>query len=413
MTSRRAGRLPYAAVVTAVLLDWGCASHPPSSPTAPRTAPVAAPCVIGPDSFGPPRTVTVVFADSVAAQRARLADSLRTPVRFDCTGRPLPGLATAWSGDSSGKYWTLEFGAGPQASGGEEMTAARVATAWRTAPRAAATLELGGVESMLPLDERRLAVGFSSAHRTLPAIFADPALGLPRGGTVPNRLVATVSGGDLRDALDGDADVVVSSEPLLLDYARQRPELTAVPLPWSRSYVLVVPPGRAIEGVIPSDTAAFRAGLARDAVHAEARPAVAPFWWDTRRKCSRQPGAEALSPLPSNAIAYQRGDASARELAERLVALADTQQLTARGYPADELAAALREGRERAYVLAVPSRVYVPCRETADWPAGSVSVALVESRARAVIRRGTPVLVVDWDGTLHAADSSAAVLPSP
>jgi hypothetical protein len=355
----------------------------------------------------------VVFTDSLEAERARLADSLQTPVRFDCTGRAIPELATGWSHDSSGTYWTLEFGAQP--GGGTQPTAAEVAAAWRTAPRAAAALESAGVLSLLPLDDRRLAVGFSSAHQSIPPVFADYSLGWPSDRTGSGRLVATAPGGDPRDALDRGADVVVGRDPVLLDYARRRPDFAMVPLPWSRDYVLIVPPGMSLPGVVPGDTAAFRAGLARDAVRAEARPIGPPFWWETAPQCRRSPGPPPppAPPTSSTVVTYDQGDASARELAERLVALADSQRLSARGYPAADFAAALRAGRDRAYVVAVPAHPDVPCRETAGWPAGSNAIGLIETRARAIIRRGTPPLVVDRDGTLHAAESSVPVPASP
>jgi len=412
MAFPRPARAPFAAIVTAALLDWACASAPSPDHTAPVATPAASSCLVAAESIGPSRAVAVVFADAADAERARLADSLRTPVRFDCTGRAIPELATAWSADSSRTYWTLELGAWAQAGADDEPPAVRVATAWRTSPGAAATLELAGVQSMLPLDQRRLAIGFASAHPSIPMIFADATLGLPRGGTGPARLLATAPGGDLRDALDRGADVVVGRDPLLLDYAARRAGLTAVPLPWSRSYVLLVPPGQSLGDVIPPDTGAFRAGLARDAVRAEARPAAAPFWWDAAPGCQR-PAPPVPSAPSSDVIGYERGDASARELAERLVALADTLGLTARGYPAEDFRAALRAGRERAYVVAVPAHAYVPCREIADWPSGAMSVGLVETRARAVIRQGTPPLAVDWDGTLHATDPSGPAPPSP
>ena len=401
------------AIVAAALLGWACASSPAPDQPAPVDKPASPSCLISADSIGLPGTVTVVFSDSIEAARARLADSLRTAVRFDCTGRAVPELATAWSRDSSGVYWTLEFGARP--GGGAQPTAAEVAAAWRTAARAAATLELAGVRSMLPLDDRRLAVGFSSVHQGLPPVFADPTLGLPRSGSGPERLLAAAPGGDPRDALDRGADVVVGRDPVLLDYARRRPDFAAVPLPWSRSYVLIVPPGSSLDGLMPADTGAFRAALARDAVRAEARAAVAPSWWDGASGCPRRPGEmnARLTAQLSSVIGYQRDDASARELAERLVALADAQQLTARAYPAESLAAALRTGRERAYVVALPAHAYVPCRESAAWPSGSNVVGLVETRARAFVRRGTPPLLVDWDGTLRAAESSAPASPFP
>ena len=51
--------------------------------------------------------------------------------------------------------------------------------------------------------------------------------------------------------------------------------------------------------------------------------------------------------------------------------------------------------------MAVPTRALVPCRETAAWPDSATVVPLIETRAQAVLRRGAPALVAEWDGTLR------------
>ncbi len=332
---------------------------------------------------------------------------LETPVWLDCEGRAHPDLAASWSRDSAGRFWTLELDA-PAGGGDPRSTPSSLATAWRASASASEALRFSGVESLLPLDERRLVVGFSSTHADLPLLFADPALGIPRSEPLPTTLSARVSDGDLRDALDGGADLVVSADPALLDYAARRPGLTRIPLPWSRSYVLLVPAGRSLGGAVPSDTSEFRAGLARDAVRADARGAAAPFWWDAAGTCPRpQPQAGAGT---SSAITYREDDATARELAERLVALAGPEGLATRAVPSDSFAAVLRRGGERAYVVAVPVHALVPCRAVADWPAGASVIGLVETRDHAILRRGTPPLVVGWDGTLR---STRAMAPPP
>jgi len=395
----------------AAALTAGCASRPAPVPSPDAAPHPPASCLVAADSAGAPRPVTAVFADSAVAERVRLAASVEPPVRLDCEGRALPALATAWSRDSSGRFWTLQLGAPAEGTDQPRRTASSLAAAWRSAAPASDALRLSGVESLLPLDQRRLVVGFSTPRLTLPPLFAAPELGVSGATPGPTTLTARAPGGDLRDALDGGADVVVSDDPMLLDYASRRPGYTRVPLPWSRSYLLLVPAGSSPGSAIPQDTAAFRAGLARDAVRADARPAVAPFWWDTAGDCG-SPLASA-GPRRSSAIVYREGDATARELAERLVALAGAAGLAAHGLPADSLSAALRAASEHAYVVAVPSRPLVPCRVIADWPAGAAAVGLVETRAHAIIRRGTPPLVVGWDGTLRGPDSVAAHPPSP
>lgn len=386
-------------------LAAGCAPPHASLPSPVAADSGARSCLIQADSAGAPRRVTAVFADSAGAERARSAGTLETPVWLDCEGRAHPGLAAAWSRDSAGRFWTLELGA--PADGGSDLrwTASSLAAAWRASVPASEALRLSGVESLLPLDERRLVLGFSSARADLPPLFADPALGVPRAEPLPTTLAARASDGDLRDALDGGADLVVSADPALLDYAARRPGLTETPLPWSRSYVLLVPAGLSLGGAIPSDTSVFRAGLARDAVRADARAAAAPFWWDAAGSCARaHPEAGAGT---SSVITYREDDATARELAERLVALAGAEGLAARAVPSDSFAAVLRRGGELAYVVAVPVHALVPCRAVADWPAGASVIPLVDTRDHAILRRGTPPLVVGWDGTLRSAAAMA------
>jgi len=382
-------------------LAAGCGPHSIPVP-APRTATSDAPsCLIVADSAGTPRPVTAVFADSADAERARRTDSLEPPVRLDCEGRALHALATTWSRDSSGRFWTIQLDSPSDGTDGPRWTAAAaLAAAWRAGAAASEALRLSGVESLLPLDEHRLVVEFSAPRAELPPLFADPALGVPRARPRPTTLDARAPGGDPRDALEGGADLVVSDDPALLDYAGRRPGFTRVPLQWSRGYVLLLPAGSSLGAAVPPDTAAFRAGLARDAVRVDARPAEPPFWWDAAGGCVRPPAPAGVRR--SSAVVYPEGDASAAGLAERLVALAGAEGLAARGLSAGRLVAALRTGSERAYVLPVPSHALVPCRAVADWPAGATAVGLVETREHAVIRHGTPPLVVGWDGTLRA-----------
>jgi hypothetical protein len=236
----------------------------------------------------------------------------------------------------------------------------------------------------------------------LPPLFADRALGVARGES-PAGLDPAAPGGDLRDAVDRGADLIHTGDPELLDYARQRPGLSQVPLPWNRSYLLVLParsPG--VGTAVPADTATFRAGLARDAVRTDARVPEAPFWWEQRDACVQRP-APAARRERLNAIAYPAADRVARDLAERIVALAGAAELTARGLPADSFAAALRGGSARAFVVAVPRHAAVACRESAAWPPRVAVVPLIETRPHAVLRRGAPPLVVEWDGALRAA----------
>jgi hypothetical protein len=107
----------------------------------------------------------------------------------------------------------------------------------------------------------------------------------------------------------------------------------------------------------------------------------------------------------SPAVLYSRSDPVARALAERLVALSELPGAIARGVGPSELATALHTGTGRAYVVALPRRALVPCREIAAWPPGAVALALIDTRARLILRNGVPPLEVDYDGAIRPVQS--------
>ncbi len=326
-------------------------------------------------------------------------------IRLDCAGLARPGAAESWTPDSSHRTWTFVL-----ASSALDIDASAAATEWSTRPDAATALRYAGVTSVVPLDQRRLAVTLDRPRNIVPALFADPSLGLVTDSLPPvgtTFLARRPASGDLRDALDGGADILRTGDPAILEYARTRNDFVVHPLPWSRTYLLVVPPGSdRLGALVPADSAAFRAGLARDAVRVEARAAEPPFWWEEMRPC---PTTDTLPTARSSsgaaAVVYPPEDAVARALAERLVALSD-QPLTAAGGPAGHSTAeTLRGSFGRAYVVAVPRAALVPCREAAAWPTGSTVVPLIDTRKSVIVRRGVPRLTVEFDGGLRAADA--------
>ena len=373
-----------------------CASAPRTPPTGPATEPPAA-CLLTSDSIGAARAVSAAFEDSAEAQRARRAAAVLPPVRLDCEGRPSPGIAVAWSRDTSGRFWTLEL-ARPDSGESLRWTAGALAATWRADPDARAALRWASIVSLVPLDDRRLVLGFLAPRLELPTVFADLALGVESDRAGP-AVVPMPPGADLRDAVDRGPDLIVASDPDLLDYARQRPGVSSRALPWSRTYLLVLPAGAPLDLAIPADTGGFRTGLAGDAVRAEARAPAAPGWWDSAAACP--PRVAQIARHRDDVIAYPAADRVARALAERLVALASSSDVAARGLPADTLALALRAGTARAFVIAVPTHELVPCRQTVAWPDSAAIIPLVETRAQIVIRRGGPPLVSDRDGTFR------------
>ena len=383
------------------LLAAACAR--PSQPVSPAVAPRRTlACMIMPDSAGPSRPITAAFDDPAEARVSRLAASRLTPVRLDCEGRPMPGLAGRWSADTSGRFWTLDLAAAASPASGDQprWTAAALAATWRADPDASLVLRDAGVVSLLPLDDVRLVGGFVAPMRELPAVFAERALGVASGR--PDPLIdQTPTTGDLRDAIDAGVDLVVSGDPDLLEYAGRRPGRTRIPLPWSHLYLLLLPAGAAVGAVLPADTTEFRAALAQNAVRTDARAAGPSSWPDSAARCASAP---MPAGSPSKAIAYPAGDSTARELAERLVAVAAPGALTVRPLLPDSFAPALRRSEAAEFIVRGPLTAPTPCVESSGWPAGARVVPLVETRAHAVVRRGAPPMVVELDGAVRPAE---------
>lgn len=213
-------------------------------------------------------------------------------------------------------------------------------------------------------------------------------------------------GADLRDILDRGLtspagrlpDVVVTRDPDALAYAARRGRYTSHPLPWDRTYVLTIP-GADQAAAIPPDA---RDALARDAVTSEARGATGPFWWQDSTTCRVR-----MTPPPGapHVIAYVAGDNIARQLAERIAALAGSGNApawlpaplggaTAQPWHvapvnADSLAASLARGRAAAAVYAYPVVPPASCAEVPPVPLAGTLLPLVDSRAHALVRTGS------------------------
>lgn len=133
------------------------------------------------------------------------------------------------------------------------------------------------------------------------------------------------AGVDLRDVLDrgipGTAgrkpDVVVTRNADVLAYAASRSDYFVSPMVWDRAYVLFAT-GIDSTAAIPTDEE--RAALARNAVTSDARGAVEPFPGFTDSACVTNPLPAPTSVRP--VLGYASGDRTARQLAERIVALA-------------------------------------------------------------------------------------------
>ncbi|HZI76850.1 MAG TPA: hypothetical protein VFD73_23020 [Gemmatimonadales bacterium] len=290
------------------------------------------------------------------------------------------------------------------ASGGPPLRAAQVLTGWRHHPE---LLKAVGIDSVIATDGRTLVIGVRDAPAEAAKLFAEPALAVipDSGSTRPigsgiriqnvgwTTLEFVTASGDVRDLLDSGVDLLVTRDLGLVEYAAGHRDLRVFPLPWSRTYVLVQPAiADSLRVAINADS--VRGSLARDAVKADARPAS---------------GGESAASCPSRApvpaawrvsrIVYLAGDSVARGLAERIVAL-DSQDpdLRAVGLPDSLLDVSLRTGSHRGYIVALSSAAENICSSGIPIPAGASIHPLIETRAHAIVRRGSPELTVDWDG---------------
>jgi hypothetical protein len=130
---------------------------------------------------------------------------------------------------------------------------------------------------------------------------------------------------------------------------------------------------------------------------------------------------------------YDANDAAGRDLAERLVGLVRVSSPAATafldallpdrplrtyqratGLSGAALVQARRLGADAGYVLAVDSQPVDPCRdlqilmEGSGWLDPETIVPLVETRLRAVVRRGRSGVSAEWDGGVVIAGGNAS-----
>jgi hypothetical protein len=384
------------------------------------------------------------------SERLLFRQVYETLVRVDCMGRVLPGLAAAWRLDEAGTSWIVTLRDAAQFSDGTPVTAADVRASWLSTRGDQLRPDVSRlVESIAVVDERVLAIRLRQRRADALLSLAHPDLGVARltttspwplgtraarivsgAETVASTSVITlvrdglpavrflVSRGDARDLLDRGVDLLLTRDPAALDYASALGQFDSTGLAPARIHLLLLP-GRA-RG-LPSLSEEARQALAIDAIRGEARGAAGPFWWETTSDC----GVVAPPARPRGTIVprivYDAGDPVARDLAERLVALARTPgSITtalpeaptfqrAAGLSGNALAVARRRGTDAAYIMSVAARPLDSCREwlalleTGDWLQPDGIVPLSETRLRAIVRRGHAGLIAEWDGGLMLA----------
>lgn len=454
-------------VAAALVVVAACAKRPMVSPASEYPAD----CVALSASAPPTDTITIALFDRVvpeyapwghnASERLVFQNLYETLVTVDCRGDVKGALAAAWRSHDRGRRWTFALREHARFWDGEEVTADDVVSAWQDAltldtaidsarasgprtvdvypaqagrgvPRALAAAAFAVAkrsgDSRWPLGTGPFRV--APPARTDGAIVAVPAFG--RSG--PTLVFYQTPARDARDLLEGGADLMVTADPAVVEYARGQPQLVTVAMPWEKTYALLSPARAAalrLGEERPSIPASLAEDLARDAVRCEARAARAPFWWDDDACGESTPGAASPAPSGVREILYDQHDAVARDLAHRIVALAASDPATsgevaaleaavpglgarsgegpaivARGVGAGELAQCLHDGSDLAYVVALPRSTPLSCYETSEllkrapWlgatggGTGAVVVPLVDTRPQAIARgRGFGLVV--------------------
>jgi len=222
------------------------------------------------------------------------------------------------------------------------------------------------------------------------------------GAHGPRLTIHSASEANARDLVDAGVDLLLTDIPTLAAYAGTRSDVTSLPLGWDRTWVAATPRGP----LSLDSSSAFRAGLARDAVRADARAAEGPYWWTDTTGCDAPTVRSALASTGTPGIVYPRDDAVARALAERLVAILGGRA-TAAGLAPNAFAAALMAGAEQAYVFPLRRTTRDRCRSLAElvgsaaWlGARGAIVPLIYTRLRAVVRRDRLSVRFAWDSTV-------------
>jgi hypothetical protein len=199
-------------------------------------------------------------------------------------------------------------------------------------------------------------------------------IALTDAGATAHRL----RGESARDAIDAGLALIATEDLDLVAYAAARPDLEVAPLPWDRTYLRLA----------PGTAGPLGAEISSDAVRIDARPAVLP-------SCDTVLGATVSGGVGAHSarVVYEAGDHTARELAERVVALVEGTAVAAVGLGPTQLEAALRAGDELAYIVSVPRSADSECdalatlARRASWIAPHSITPLIDTRAHVIAPR--------------------------
>lgn len=399
----------------------GCGRATPAP--APAAAPVAA-CALMPTAMESRDSLAVLVSQNPALAHPPAAENdgeallyrqvYETLVELDCHNRAAPGLATSWRREAEPHTWTFTLRESARFSDGTPVTGEAVQAAWAPLQQSGRLYDLG-VEATAVANPGTIQVVLrDTSTSAMAAILGDPRLAVvhrtvgSQAGSGPYRIeqsslpvaltaadrrasigrIVFVPRGsdDPRDRIERDADFTITSDPALIQYARTRRALQTHSLPWSQTYRLIIPGADSLQA--PANLDALRRSLADLVVSTDARPTTA-----IPGRCV----APAASPRPQ--LVYPAGDATAAQLASRLVALSlgpdpayPWLSLMARGQrlravPLDpaEFDASLAAGMDAGYVTRGPVPDPVRCER---------GIPLISTRSH-VISRGRMDAEVD------------------
>jgi hypothetical protein len=207
-----------------------------------------------------------------AGQRLVFHHLYETLITVDCRGEVRGALAASWQKGDRGRRWTLELREGARFWDGRPVTAWDVEWWWKAAMRGRSAAD-AAVDSIVVSGDRVLDVFVEERHRGVPLFLASPAFAVAApsydsvwpngsgpfrplarpaqdrtgvllvqpafGGTSPVIRFVHASVRDARDLIDNEVDALITADPDVIDYARARPRLETVALPWDKTYVLL------------------------------------------------------------------------------------------------------------------------------------------------------------------------------
>lgn len=412
----------------------------------PRQLPVAGPsddvaCLVG-DGNAVGDTLRVSIPQRIATPENVIPESAAERLVFrqlyeglvavDCQGRARPALAIAWHSDASMREWTFTLRDGVRFSDGAPLTSLDVLDAWervwpavsrrvppgeyidyqRAVTDGVVFVRLDRPDPQFPVTLGRadLAVArYPPEHRGWPlgttgySVAAGAGDDLVVVGTpgleLPSLVFVPAKSQDARDELDAGLDVVIDGDKDFVDYAARLTGFSTVALPWDRTYGIVTLNTGLFDPELLSrdDLDALSQVLARDVVSVDAVPVRC------EGTIERSPTAEA-SVVGERLIVFPQDDGTAREIAERLVAMNNggrTGRTRWRAAPIDVTERVGSSEGEVAAVVSVPSDGAQPCRAAAVWEdtmrAGTF-LPVIRTRAHLVMRDGHLSAAVYADG---------------